>query len=335
VSESGRPEQRYFRGGMNVDSHEFRALLESLRRRYRLVSFDEALAEVEAPSRRRGKPALAITFDDGYRSVHDVAFPILQELGVPATVFLPTDYIGTGRLLWWDELRWLIDAAPERVLPLLRDCVPEGAPDPADRAVSHVKYLAPADREALLGRLREAAGPLPAPERVMMTWDEVRTLHRAGISFGSHTVGHYYLDAIDRATLRYELKESRARIEEEIGVAPDALAYPDGRFDDAVVEEARGAGYRCAVTTMAGANAAGTDLFQLRRFDGVMPVAGQDGRPAFPVMWAELLGVWDTLFLRRRRSPERFSTYRPVVASSDAAPARSAESTGSNVRAAP
>jgi glycosyltransferase involved in cell wall biosynthesis/peptidoglycan/xylan/chitin deacetylase (PgdA/CDA1 family) len=335
VSESGRPERRYFRGGMNVDAHEFRALLETMRRRYRLVSLDEAVAGIEAEAPRRGKPALAITFDDGYRSVHDVAFPILQELDVPATVFLPTDYIGTGRLLWWDELRWLVEAAPERVLPLLRDCVPEGAPDPADRAVSHVKYLEPADREALLARLREAAGPLPAPDRLMMTWDEVRTLHRAGVSFGSHTVGHYYLDALDRATLRYELKEARARIEEEIGVAPLALAYPDGRFDDTVIEEARGAGYRCAVTTMSGSNAAGTDLFRLRRLDGGMPVAGQGGRPSFPVMWAEILGVWDALFLRRRRTPERFSTYRPVVASSDADPARSAESTGSNVRAAP
>ncbi len=52
---------------------------------------------------------VAVTFDDGYRSVHDLALPILQEHGFPATVFVPTQLVrGGGPLLWpgidhWDK----------------------------------------------------------------------------------------------------------------------------------------------------------------------------------------------------------------------------------------
>ena len=44
---------------------------------------------------------LAITFDDAHRSVATVAFPLLRALGVPATVFAPTDHIGTGKPTAW------------------------------------------------------------------------------------------------------------------------------------------------------------------------------------------------------------------------------------------
>ena len=46
-----------------------------------------------------GKPVVAITFDDGYRSVREHALPILEQHGFPATMFVPTAYVG-------DENRW-------------------------------------------------------------------------------------------------------------------------------------------------------------------------------------------------------------------------------------
>jgi peptidoglycan/xylan/chitin deacetylase (PgdA/CDA1 family) len=67
-----------------------------LARGYRSVTFERALSAPPA-----GK-VLAITFDDAHRSVFDLAFPLLRRLGAVATVFAPTNYIGTGEPTAWE-----------------------------------------------------------------------------------------------------------------------------------------------------------------------------------------------------------------------------------------
>jgi peptidoglycan/xylan/chitin deacetylase (PgdA/CDA1 family) len=51
---------------------------------------------------RDGARAFAVTFDDGYRDNHDVAWPILERLGVQATIFLTADFVGSERAFPWD-----------------------------------------------------------------------------------------------------------------------------------------------------------------------------------------------------------------------------------------
>jgi peptidoglycan/xylan/chitin deacetylase (PgdA/CDA1 family) len=78
-----------------VSPTAFEAQMEYLARRRQVVTLVEA---VSGP-RPRGRPAVAITFDDGYRSVLEHALPVLERFGFPATVFVPTRYIG-------DQNRW-------------------------------------------------------------------------------------------------------------------------------------------------------------------------------------------------------------------------------------
>jgi peptidoglycan/xylan/chitin deacetylase (PgdA/CDA1 family) len=71
-------------------------------RGYRGVTFTEA---VDPAARGR---TLAVTFDDAYRSVLDLGLPILERLGLPATVFAPTDFIGSEQPMRWPGInRWL------------------------------------------------------------------------------------------------------------------------------------------------------------------------------------------------------------------------------------
>ncbi len=73
----------------------FRRQMEFLARWRRVVPLEVAVAG-KLP---RGRPVVAITFDDGYRSVLTEAAPVLVELGFTATVFVPTAYLG-GRSEW-------------------------------------------------------------------------------------------------------------------------------------------------------------------------------------------------------------------------------------------
>lgn len=74
-----------------VSPLRFQHQLESLvARGYRGVTFAEVATGAVADK------TVAITFDDAFESVRELAFPILSELGLPATVFVPTDYPDTA-----------------------------------------------------------------------------------------------------------------------------------------------------------------------------------------------------------------------------------------------
>jgi peptidoglycan/xylan/chitin deacetylase (PgdA/CDA1 family) len=72
---------------------------------YRVISLSEFHDFV---SYRRSIPrkSVAITFDDGYRSVYDIAYPILKKYGFTATLFVYTDFIGNAKsAMTWEQLR--------------------------------------------------------------------------------------------------------------------------------------------------------------------------------------------------------------------------------------
>lgn len=72
-----------------------------VQRGYRGATFSDALT---APPSRR---TLAITFDDAYSSVGELAFPILAELGLPGTVYVVSDFGDGSRPLAWPEIEYL------------------------------------------------------------------------------------------------------------------------------------------------------------------------------------------------------------------------------------
>jgi len=83
-------------------SPDFRKHLRLLKSRFRMVALGEMVAAWEAGRDLPG--AVAVTFDDGYGDNYEHAFPILKEEGVPATIFLATDFIGTGGMPWHDRV---------------------------------------------------------------------------------------------------------------------------------------------------------------------------------------------------------------------------------------
>ena len=66
------------------------------------------------------------------------------------------------------------------------------------------------------------------PKEPICDWDELRELHRRGVVIQSHSVSHRSFSEFDAGSLHYELKESKDRLEEELGTAIDTLAFPYG-----------------------------------------------------------------------------------------------------------
>lgn len=229
---------------------------------------------------------MMVTFDDGYRSCHDVALPILRELGIPATFFIATSFVTERRLYWWERIALALHTARR---PRARISYPGpleiDTRDPAARRTLDdvVKNTWRLDVGRFLDELCQALEVDWSPaieaghaDQLIMTWDQVRALAAAGMDIGSHTRHHRVLETLDDDTLRDELAGSRADLERELGRPVEAIAYPVGRrIQQARIRSAvAAAGYRIGFANSGGVNplwpaplrgALAVDPFDLRR----------------------------------------------------------------------
>lgn len=86
--------------GLTIGSKKFEAFCRFFRKYTRIVSLSEQVADCKAGRDTRG--TLSITFDDGYLDNFQVAAPILRRLGIPATFFITTGFVGTEVIAPWD-----------------------------------------------------------------------------------------------------------------------------------------------------------------------------------------------------------------------------------------
>jgi peptidoglycan/xylan/chitin deacetylase (PgdA/CDA1 family) len=83
-----------------------------------------------------------------------------------------------------------------------------------------------------------------------LSWPQLRELAAGGFEVGSHTLSHRDLTRLDPKMLRSELRDSRAVLEDRLGKRVTCLSYPFGRFSPRVIDEAAGAGYTHAFTSI-------------------------------------------------------------------------------------
>lgn len=271
-----------------VDEAEpFARQMDWLAARYRVISIARLQAALDggAPLPPR---AVLLTFDDAYRSFAEVAWPILESHGFRPALFVPTAYPDRpAPRFWWDRLEQAFArttrrdtlAGPDGPLSL---ATPEERARAHRRVKQHVKDLAHARTLAVTEEVCTALG-VPREPHEVLGWDALRTLARQGVTLGAHSRTHPRLDRVGRAEARAEVLDSVRELEQEIPGQPRVFAYPDGRFDDELVEVARAAGVELAFTTRRGTNDLGScDRLRLRRMH-------VDARDSVEVLRAKLV----------------------------------------------
>ncbi len=259
--------------GIVISTATFRRHCEMLNRAFDVVSLETAMHFL-GEGRRAARPVAVLTFDDGYRDFYDEAFPVLNDLGLPATVFLPTGYIGKQIPLAHDRIFWLVKTAREKsisIIPALqRAGLDGGFPVSAQllKITEHLVYLPNDQRESVIDEIRRELNnkfedyPL---ENQLLNWDKIREMGRKGINFGSHTVNHVVLPLENESIMRTEIEASKTELEQNLDKKVTSFAYPNGEYDTTVKMMTAEAGYKVAVTTEKKINNTGSDLFALGR----------------------------------------------------------------------
>lgn len=230
----------------------------------------ERLTQNSLPAR-----SACITFDDGYADNAEIALPILQRHALPATFFIASGFLDGGRM-WNDTVIESIKLAQGPILDLGQiglERYPVGD-DKQRRStifllLKALKYLPQAQRDAQVQKISEVVdGTLP--ENLMMTSEQLKTLHSAGMEIGGHTVTHPILARLNPETAQSEMAEGRQFLQELLRVPINLFAYPNGKpkedYQAEHVAMAKSIGFKAAVSTAWGTASAASDYFQLPRF---------------------------------------------------------------------
>jgi len=95
---------------ISITQGDFKAQMKYLKENnYHVITLDQLLDFLDYKEQIPEK-SVVITFDDGWSSVYDFAFPILKKYGFPATIFIYTDFIGGGKAMSWKQIKELSEA---------------------------------------------------------------------------------------------------------------------------------------------------------------------------------------------------------------------------------
>lgn len=247
--------------------------LKTLRRLATVVPLDTALRDL-AEGRPLPPRAAAITFDDGYRDTLTEATVLLNELNLPATVFLVPGFLSREVLPWWEQLAWAFSQASTTEFEWNgRRFVLQG---PGERTrlcntvCEELKRLDRQKREKAVLQLVNLMAPRGSHriEDMFLDWDGAREMIGRGISVGSHSMYHAILANESADAQQADLQESKRLLESELQVPIDLFCYPNGKRSDYASETVAAlptAGYRYAVTTETGWNRCSTPPYEIRR----------------------------------------------------------------------
>lgn len=269
-----------------VSEKVFREQMAYVRRSYRVLSMDE-LVQYWQEGQKVPARSLAVTFDDGNAPTWSVACPILKEFEIPVTIFLATSpteensFIWTDLLRWWFKLtcaqhcsihvngrnsEWLLNSVEERLCAL--------------RELSLIlKNLENDQRKMVLDQLERELGVKRSdlPDQWLLTWDRVRSMREGNVKFGAHTMTHPILSRMSAEEARYEIFESKRRLEEILNEKVKHFAYPNGEMGDFNrdhEELVARAGFDSASSTILGLNDHESNRYALRRiYAGEEPLA--------------------------------------------------------------
>lgn len=197
------------------------------------------------------KIQFSVTLDDGYEDNYRVAAPILKKLGIPATFYVVSDFVGTDRLFWWEQVAQMMRESECKELDItaIFSDLPTN-----DRSQKLLSLQSNADQEIAYGQLcalirnglnadipshlnaiadyLDVTARKEGREFELMNWRQLNDLLSQGFEIGGHTASHINVVGAEKHLLVKEITDSMKVIESHMNEPVKSFAYPYGLFDN-------------------------------------------------------------------------------------------------------
>lgn len=239
----------------------FEQLIKYLLKHYTVITFSE-LAEIKKPLT---KPALILSFDDGYYDFYEHALPILDKYKLASNHNIVNECANTNSVIWTQRLNYIFNHCRENNIKLdfgIDDLNVEANMSDQywmEYYLKVLKYLFQTPKSERIKLISEKENELSlSPKYKMMGWEEIVECSKHKVEIGSHTYSHDILSTIsdvsDRETLEFELVKSKTEIEEHIKKPVDVIALPNGQGNELIDDFIRQAGYKYLLYVNDGIN---------------------------------------------------------------------------------
>ncbi len=236
------------------------------------ISLDDWRAAVAGRLTLPARPVL-MTFDDGYRSMAELARPVLERYGLPAVAFVCSGPVQQQRTFWFDAV------ARAHGEDAVRDA--KALPYPEWSRLCHDRWS---------DEVHAASAPMTVDQLVELASSPL-------IEIGAHSVDHPILARADLDVQRDQIEAGKRQLERWIGRAVRAFAYPNGQpgqdYTAETVALVRQAGFDCAFTTAGPLAALDTSPYERSRVVILSDVSEAELAHRLAYSWR----------MRRRRAP--------------------------------
>ncbi|HHL71939.1 MAG TPA: hypothetical protein ENJ29_05445 [Bacteroidetes bacterium] len=268
----------YASPSISISRRQFERHVRYFAKNYTIISLDEAVKKLRA---KKPLPANAVvfTFDDGYAD-NFYAHEILKKYGGTGTFYLTAECIDRKEPFWLSEVIYLFLHGRRNEASIhLDDEVYEYKLDnklKKWRAIQAVVALIKSNnrdvRERIRKQLRDQLEPADFERKldaVMLTWDQVRTMHEAGMTMAAHTLTHLNLPNAEPEDALHEISGCKKLLEEKLQAPVLHFSYPNSGPYKYYTEEIRDmvekSGYLSSTTSYAGFADENSDFFAIRR----------------------------------------------------------------------
>ena len=258
---------------------QFRSQMKFLKKNFNVVSLNKSIELLKAGELT--EPTVVLTFDDGYQSNYDLAFPILREEQLPATIFLTTRFTDTDTTIWPGILHNAFSFTAKTHFIWRGQHFDLRTPTSKAMSLRQIKSTLKSESQILVTEnveyiVSELSGDSPitlgaqSPYR-MLNSESIKSLAASDlINLGAHTQNHYILSRLPDSMQETEIQQSVKNVSILSGEPCALFAYPNGSrrdYNNCSLAILQRTGILAALTTETGTCNGDTPLLELPRIN--------------------------------------------------------------------
>jgi len=264
---------------LSVSIKNFETQISHLKHNYHIKSLQEMVSDLKQSQIVAN--SIAITFDDGYFDNKSYALPVLEDMQVPATFFISTNYVDKADGFWWDKLESII---------LLSTTLPMELELKISREIYHWENCN-SRREEIYQDIHKLFKTIPISEILdiieqIVVWagsvyhprhnyrpvSQLELIEMAKspyVEIGAHTQSHCRLSNESPETQYMEIEESKIFLERLLNKKIQSFSYPFGAYSDysdftpGMVKQL---GYNCGISNNQGFVTKNSDAYNIPRY---------------------------------------------------------------------